>query len=42
MFQTYATMQELLRDEKADPEKILQHLRELAQELHNNVSRTSR
>ena len=35
-------MQESLRDEKCDPDKIVQHIKDLAQELHNNVSNTEK
>ena len=35
-------MQESLRDEKCDPDKIVQHVKDLAQELHNNVSNTEK
>ena len=35
-------MQEQLRDERNDPDKLITHVKDLAQQLHNNVSQINR
>ena len=34
----YATIQDNLREEKMEADRMSQHIKELAQQLHNNVS----
>ena len=38
LLQVYATMPDQLRQEQADPDKVAEHIKELAHQLYLNVS----